>query len=106
MDDAEQSADELADVLREASRGADPGLTAELVAAACDEQADAALEAVVISAQQTGTHREDLLEACNAARLVIRTQAGSDRNDDVPAEDHVLDVMDRLTGWCHPNARL
>jgi hypothetical protein len=106
MNDAERRVAELADVLREASRGADPGLTGELVEAACGDQADAALEAVLTSALQAGAYREDLLKACNAARLVIRMQAGSGRNYDDPAEDHVLDVLDRLTGWCHPNVRL
>ena len=106
MSDAEPPVDELAAVLREASRGADPGLTGELVEAAREDPAGAALAAVVTSALQAGRHREDVLKACDAARLIIRTQAGGDRNHDDPAEDHVSDVMDRLVGWCHPDARL
>jgi hypothetical protein len=103
MSDAERPVDELAAVLRKASRGADPGLSGDLARAARADQADAALVAVVTSALRAGTHREDVLKACDAARLVIRTR--SDDQDD-QAEDRVLEVMDRLTGWCHPDARL
>lgn len=94
----------LADVSSEALRGADLSLIGELVAAARTDQAHAALEAASISALQAGTPREDLLKACDAARLVLRAQADGDL--DVPSEDRVMDLMDRLTGWCHPDAHL
>lgn len=106
MSDAEGPVDARADALREASRGADPGLTGELLEAACGDRAGEALEAVLGSALRAGACREDLLKACDAARLVIRTRAGGGRDHDEPAEDRLLDVMDRLTGWCHPDARL
>jgi hypothetical protein len=92
--------------LRAASWGAEPRLTHGLVEAARGDQADADLSTVAGAALGAGVDREDLIRACNAARLVIRTRARDGRSRDDPAEDHVLDLMDRLTGWCHPDARL
>jgi hypothetical protein len=37
-------------------------------------------------------------------RLVLDLRARDDYRES--AEDTVLDVMDALTGWCHPEARL
>lgn len=99
--------DPLADPLRESAVGADHKMTSALVAAAyAEHDPDTRLADVATSAVAAGTDRESVLRACEAARLEIRTRAGSTRDYDDPAEDHVLDVMDRLTGWCHPDYRI
>ncbi|WP_033263589.1 hypothetical protein [Amycolatopsis vancoresmycina] len=104
--DESAAPDRLAEVLRIASRGADPGLTTGLVDAAHADPEGTALGDVAKSALAAGVEREDILRACEAARLEIRTAAGSSREYDDPAEDRVLDLMDRLSGWCHPSSRL
>ncbi|MEV6647447.1 hypothetical protein [Amycolatopsis sp. NPDC051371] len=82
-------------------------MTAALVAAAYDEHdPHTRLVGIATSAIAAGTDREAIVRACDAARLEIRTRAGSARDYDDPAEDHVLDLMDRLTGWCHPEYRI
>ncbi|WP_370963493.1 hypothetical protein [Amycolatopsis sp. cg9] len=45
-----------------------------------------------------------LMRACYGARDAICAAAPEGTDD--PAEDEVLDLMDRLTGWCRPGARL
>lgn len=49
---------------------------------------------------KSGYPREALLE--DFKRLVLKLRAAN-RGD---LEDDVLDVLDALTGWCAPNARL
>lgn len=49
---------------------------------------------------KSGYPRETLLE--DFKRLVLKLRA-ADRAD---LEDDVLEVLDVLTGWCAPNARL
>ncbi|MEU0790248.1 hypothetical protein ABZ342_09265 [Amycolatopsis sp. NPDC005961] len=44
------------------------------------------------------------MRACYGARDAI--DAGAPEGTDDPAEDEVLDLMDRLAGWCHPSSRL
>ncbi|WP_410597249.1 hypothetical protein [Amycolatopsis sp. lyj-23] len=104
--DGSASPDPLAAVLQIASRRADPGLISALVEAARTNPADTALRGVAESALAARVEREDIIRACEAARLEIRTSAGYSRQYEDPAEDHVLDLMDCLTGWCHPNDRL
>jgi hypothetical protein len=76
-------------------------LTDDVVAAASGENPYTDLAAVATSAMEAGTEHEDVLQACSAAVLAIRTRA-----DDEIAEDHVLDLTDRLVGWCTKHARL
>ncbi|MBM7775072.1 hypothetical protein JOD54_005276 [Actinokineospora baliensis] len=98
--------DSLADALRAAARGAEPELTRALVGAARAEGAHGGLEKVAKAALAAGVGRGDIIRACDAARLEIRTAAGVERDFEDIAEDHVLDLMDRLVGWCQPGARL
>lgn len=49
---------------------------------------------------KSGYPREELLE--DFKRLVLKLRAAN-RGD---LEDDVLDVVDAITGWCAPNARL
>lgn len=82
-------------------------MTLALVAAAhADGDPHPQLVGIATSALAAGAVREAVLRACGAARLEIRTTAGRARDYDDPAEDHVLDLMDRLTGWCHPDHRI
>jgi hypothetical protein len=99
--------DPLAEPLRRSALGADREMTASLVTAAyADHDPDTQLAEIVESAVAAGTDRADILRACEAARSEIRTRAGSARDYDDPAEDHVLGLMDLLTGWCHPSSRI
>ncbi|WIX78467.1 hypothetical protein QRX50_45155 [Amycolatopsis carbonis] len=99
--------DPLAESLRESAVGADREMTGALVAAAyAEHDPDAQLAGIAVSAVAAGTDPEDILRACDAARLEIRTRAGSAQGYDDQAEDRVLDVMDRLTEWCHPDCRI
>lgn len=99
--------DPVAEPLRKAALGADRAMTLALVAAAYAEgDPHPQLVGIATSALAAGIDREAILRACGAARLEIRTTAGRARDYEDPAEDHVLDLMDRLTGWCHPDSRM
>ncbi|WP_432848497.1 hypothetical protein ACQPXB_46905 [Amycolatopsis sp. CA-161197] len=64
---------------------------------------DSQLLEIVTAALAAGTDREDILNAGYAAQDEIQQSAGG---EDDPAEDHLLDIMDRLVGWCPPGAAL
>lgn len=98
-----EPADELAEALQAASLGAEQRLTRALVKAARSENPHTELVATAASALAAGADRDGIIQACDAARLEIRTHAGASRNFEDPTEDHVLDL---LTGWCRPGARL
>jgi hypothetical protein len=83
---------------------ADPVLTRNLVTAARADEPGEALEQVAVAGYAAGVTPVGMVRACYAAREVIDGEAPEGTED--PAEDAVLDLMDRLTGWCHPDARL
>ena len=60
----------------------------------------AAVSSLVVERRRQGNPREDLYEALTAVMLRLR-QAGRDTDEDI-----VLDVMDRLVGWCSPHTRI
>ncbi|WP_141691781.1 hypothetical protein [Nocardia brasiliensis] len=98
--------DALAEPLRHASHGADPRLAGDLVVAASGGRPSAELAVIAEAALASGIDLGEVIRACAAARLRIRTRAGAVQNYDDPAEDYVLDLLDRLTGWCGPGGAL
>jgi hypothetical protein len=83
---------------------ADPELVRAVVAAARAEVPAVALEELATTGFDRGVTPANLMRACYGARDAI--DAGAPKGTDDPAEDEVLDLMDRLTGWCHPSSRL
>ena len=60
------------------------------------------LRSLVLELSQEGHTKADIYELLE--KLVVQVRARADyRESD---EDVVLDVMDALTGWCHPDAQL
>ena len=55
------------------------------------------LEVIARERLADGETREGLLLICQDARTLCETER---------AEDNILDLMDRLTGWSHPRYRL
>ncbi|MFC0031918.1 hypothetical protein ACFFMM_20585 [Micromonospora chaiyaphumensis] len=72
-------------------------LARQLVQAASHEEPPRVLEAIATEHLRAGVSREALLDVCAVARQLC---------EDEPAEEHILDLMDRLSGWCAPSARL
>jgi hypothetical protein len=60
------------------------------------------LRSVVQELARAGQTKEEVYHLLEELLLDLRGR------EDVPAssEDAVLDVMDALTGWCHPDAQL
>ncbi|MDS0137039.1 MULTISPECIES: hypothetical protein [unclassified Amycolatopsis] len=83
---------------------ADPVLVGDLVAAARAGQAWAALEAVATAGYASGVTKAALLRAGGAA-LDFIADGAPDGTDD-PAYDAVLDLMDRLEGFCSAGAEI
>jgi hypothetical protein len=61
-----------------------------------------ALRAVVLELAAEGWQKNQLYQALEEYLLSLR--ASQDHR--LSEEDAVLDAMDALEGWCHPNARL
>ena len=53
------------------------------------------LRKVVINLRSEGIEKETILAEFEALRISIR-------EEDEAKEDFILDVMDQLVGWCHP----
>jgi hypothetical protein len=60
----------------------------------------AAVREVVVAQRQRGATLESLYEALTATMLRLRGE-GREAEEDV-----LLDVMDQVTGWCSPHARI
>ncbi|MFI5607170.1 hypothetical protein [Amycolatopsis sp. NPDC051903] len=88
---------------REPARGADPELAAAVLAATRRGDANE-LEEVATTAVAAGTDRDDVLRTCYAALAELEVETGE--ADEDPAGERVLEIMDRLTGWCAPQARI
>ena len=67
----------------------------------CAEPAQA-LRALVMELSQEGRTKAQILEVLGEFVEQLRTWPDYRETD----EDAVLDVMDALTGWCHPDAQL
>ena len=67
----------------------------------CSEPAEA-LRSLVMELSQEGRTKAQILEVLGEFLEQLRTRPDYREID----EDAVLDVMDALTGWCHPDARL
>ncbi|WP_326566844.1 hypothetical protein VSH64_34030 [Amycolatopsis rhabdoformis] len=80
----------------------DPELTAAILSAALHHD-DVLLTKIATAVVAGGTDREHVLQACYAAQDEIQKASG---DEDDPAEDHLLDLMDRLVGWCPPGAAI
>jgi hypothetical protein len=76
----------------------DPALVHTVLTAARANRPESALEAVVVAAFEAGVTPVGMMRACYAAQDLI--------DDGDRAEDAVIDLMDRLAGWCHPDAHL
>lgn len=61
-----------------------------------------ALRALVLELSAQGYTKANLLELLEILLKEIRTREDSREAD----EELVLDLMDALTGWCHPDAQL
>jgi hypothetical protein len=61
-----------------------------------------ALRALVVEFAEEGRRKVEIYELLEQFLLDLRTREDYREAD----EDTVLDVMDALTGWCHPDARL
>lgn len=83
---------------------ADPDLVRAVLAAARGEAPGEALEEVAVGAYEAGVTPLGMMRACYAAHDTI--DAGTPEGSDDPAYDAVLDLMDRLTGFCPPGAHL
>lgn len=60
------------------------------------------LRAVVLELAAKGCLKPDIYALLEKFLLNLRTRADHRESD----ADAVLNVMDTLTGWCHPDARL
>jgi hypothetical protein len=60
------------------------------------------LRLLVLELSQQGHKKDDIYERLEKLLIRVRTRADFRESD----EDVVLDVMDALTGWCHPDAQL
>jgi hypothetical protein len=60
------------------------------------------LRRAVVDLSREGYAKEQIYDCLERLLLDLRTR----ENYLESAEDVVLDVMDALTGWCHPEARL
>ena len=77
--------------------------TAERLQAALDSPNPAdALRAVVAELASEGLRKPDIYALLEKLLLDVRDRKDHGESD----EDAVLDVMDALAGWCHPDARL
>jgi len=61
-----------------------------------------ALRTLVLELSQKGYAKADIYELLEKFVVHLRTRDDFRESD----EDIVLDVMDALTGWCHPDAQL
>jgi len=61
-----------------------------------------ALRALVQDLSREGLQKEEIYELLEKFLTHLRRKEGRRQSD----EDLVLDVMDALTGWCHPEAQL
>ncbi len=68
-----------------------------LAESAASRDGSPSLEEIAREQLTAGVTREQLLGICNLARDLCRTEA---------AEDAVLDLMDRLTGYTRPEYRI
>jgi hypothetical protein len=59
------------------------------------------LRTLILDAAKQGHSKAAIYDALEALVLSLRAKAGNEA-----AEELVLDVMDALTGSCHPDARL
>jgi hypothetical protein len=75
-------------------------LQRRLAKAMCADDSFAALSGVVRTLAEQGTPREALYEELERLRSALRHH-GRDDQDDI-----ILDVMDLLTGFCAPHARI
>ncbi|SEF22355.1 hypothetical protein SAMN05421837_1011341 [Amycolatopsis pretoriensis] len=83
---------------------ADPVLVRAVLTAARSKAPAEALEEVATDAYEAGVTPLGMMRACYAAQDTI--VAGAPEGSDDPAYDAVLDLMDRLTGFCPPGAKL
>ncbi|WP_326949765.1 hypothetical protein OG439_13850 [Amycolatopsis sp. NBC_01307] len=81
-----------------------PELVADIVAAARGDEPSAALEEVAVGGYAAGLTQAALLAACGCALDTVL--AGVPEGTDVPADDAIRDLMDRLEGWCPPGAHI
>ncbi|UOZ04542.1 hypothetical protein [Amycolatopsis sp. WQ 127309] len=82
----------------------EPELVADIVVAARADEPSAALEAVAVAGYAAGVTQAALLSACDSALDIVL--AGVPEGTDVPADDAIRDLMDRLEGWCPPGAHI
>jgi len=61
-----------------------------------------AMRSLVLELSREGRTKEEIYDLLEKFVLGLRTRADYQESD----EDAVLDVMDALTGWCHPDAQL
>jgi hypothetical protein len=61
-----------------------------------------ALRSLVHELHGQGRNKAEIYELLENYLVEMRTQPGHAE----PDEDVLLDVMDALTGWCHPDVRL
>ncbi|WP_033260638.1 hypothetical protein [Amycolatopsis vancoresmycina] len=83
---------------------ADPALVREVLAAARAERPSAPLERVAVAAYAAGVTPLGLMRACYAAQDTVVAESAA--ADDDPAWEALLDLMDRLTGFCPPGAEI
>jgi hypothetical protein len=61
-----------------------------------------ALRETVQAQAAGGRSRDQLVDGLNQFLLEVRSSKAFPES----TEDIILDLLDSLTGWCHPNARL
>ena len=60
------------------------------------------MRSLVLELSQQGHTKADLYDLLEKLLIQVRTRTDYRESD----EDAILDVMDALTGWCHPDAEL
>ena len=61
-----------------------------------------ALRSLVLDLSQEGRGKGEIYDLLDQFVIQLRTRENYRESE----EDPVLDVMDALTGWCHPSAQL
>jgi hypothetical protein len=75
-------------------------MSPEIEAAAWGPKANLALRQVVVQELAEGAERDDVLAVLDS----IRREARDSGRDD--AENAAIEVMERMVGWCAPEARI
>jgi hypothetical protein len=65
------------------------------------KEPERALRALVLDLAKEGRHKTEIYTALES--VLVRLRARGDQDEQ---EESVLNVLDALTGWCHPDGRL